>query len=130
MENLLQNIKVLDFTRVLAGPFASQIMGDLGAEVIKVEPIQGDESRTWPPILAKGESGYFCAINRNKRAITLNLKDKRGQKIVNQLKKEGAEAIILGCTDIPILLKPEDVDIEAFDTVEVLAESTIKYAVK
>ncbi len=85
MEKLLQNIKVLDFTRVLAGPYATMILGDMGAEIIKVEPLEGDESRSWPPTLDQGESGYFCAINRNKKAITLNLKDPLAPKIVADL---------------------------------------------
>lgn len=85
MEKLLKNIKILDFTRVLAGPYATMILGDMGAEIIKVEPIDGDECRSWPPTLAQGESGYFCAINRNKKAITLNLKDPQAQKIVAEL---------------------------------------------
>ena len=88
MEKLLKNIKILDFTRVLAGPFATMILGDMGAEVIKVEPLQGDESRTWPPTLSNNESGYFCAVNRNKKAITLNLKDPRAQNIVAKLARE------------------------------------------
>lgn len=85
MEQPLKNVRILDFTRVLVGPFATQIMGDLGAEVIKVESPQGDETRTWPPTLDNGESGYFCGLNRNKKAITLNLKDPRGRAIATQL---------------------------------------------
>jgi crotonobetainyl-CoA:carnitine CoA-transferase CaiB-like acyl-CoA transferase len=79
---------VLDFTRVLAGPFATMILGDLGAEVIKAEPPKGDEARTWPPILDKGESGYFLSLNRNKKSITLNLKDPRAKDIVYKLAEE------------------------------------------
>jgi len=85
MTQPLEGIKILDFTRVLAGPFASMILGDLGAEVIKVEPLAGDESRSWPPILEKGESGYFMILNRNKKSITLNLKDQRAKEIVYKL---------------------------------------------
>ncbi len=81
----LNGIKVLDFTRVLAGPYAAMMLGDLGAEVVKVEPPAGDESRTWPPILEKGESGYFTILNRNKRSITLNLKAERGRDIARRL---------------------------------------------
>ncbi|MEW6423748.1 MAG: CaiB/BaiF CoA-transferase family protein [Bacillota bacterium] len=88
MEQPLKNIRILDFTRVLAGPFATQILGDLGAEVIKVELLSGDESRTWPPTLPNEESGYFCALNRNKKSITLNLKEEEGQKIAAQLAKK------------------------------------------
>ncbi|MGB8991363.1 MAG: CoA transferase [Desulfobaccales bacterium] len=83
----LHGAKVLDFTRVLAGPFATMALGDLGADILKVEPLNGDESREWPPMLQTGESGYFLSINRNKRSITLNLKDPRAQKIVRQLSR-------------------------------------------
>ncbi|UCE52937.1 MAG: CoA transferase [Desulfobacterales bacterium] len=85
MTQPLEGLKVLDFTRVLAGPFATMILGDLGAEVIKAEPPNGDESRSWPPILKKGESGYFLSLNRNKKSITLNLKDPRAKEIVCKL---------------------------------------------
>jgi len=85
MTQPLEGLKVLDFTRVLAGPFATMILGDLGAEVIKAEPLNGDEARTWPPILEKGESGYFLSLNRNKKSITLNLKDPRAKEIVYKL---------------------------------------------
>ncbi len=85
MPQPLEGLKVLDFTRVLAGPFATMILGDLGAEVIKAEPLNGDEARTWPPILEKGESGYFLSLNRNKKSITLNLKDPRAKDIVYKL---------------------------------------------
>ena len=85
MTQPLAGLKVLDFTRVLAGPFATMILGDLGAEIIKAEPLNGDESRSWPPILEKGESGYFLSLNRNKKSITLNLKDPRAKDIVYQL---------------------------------------------
>ncbi len=81
----LEGIKVLDFTRVLAGPYATMLLGDLGAEVIKVEPPQGDESRSWPPTLAGGQSGYFMALNRNKKSIRLNLKDDRAVAIARDL---------------------------------------------
>ncbi|MDZ7695945.1 MAG: CoA transferase [Deltaproteobacteria bacterium] len=77
----LEGVKVLDFTRVLTGPFATMILGDMGAEIIKVEPPHGDESRSWPPTLDNGESGYFMALNRNKKSITLNLKDPGEKKL-------------------------------------------------
>ena len=88
MTQPLEGLKVLDFTRVLAGPFATMILGDLGAEVIKAEPLNGDEARTWPPILEKGESGYFLSLNRNKKSMTLNLKDPRAKDIVYKLAAE------------------------------------------
>ena len=81
----LDGVRVLDFTRVLAGPYATMLLGDLGAEIIKVEPPQGDESRGWPPMLAGGQSGYFMALNRNKKSIRLNLKDTRAVSIARDL---------------------------------------------
>ena len=83
----LEGIKVLDATRVVAGPFCGLILADLGAEVIKIEmPGVGDETRTGAPFL-KGESTYFHSINRNKKGITLNLSKEKGQKIFKDLVK-------------------------------------------
>jgi crotonobetainyl-CoA:carnitine CoA-transferase CaiB-like acyl-CoA transferase len=73
----LDGLKVLDFSRVLAGPFATMMLGDLGAEVLKVErPDGGDETRSWgPPFDASGQATYFLSVNRNKRSVVLDLKD-------------------------------------------------------
>jgi crotonobetainyl-CoA:carnitine CoA-transferase CaiB-like acyl-CoA transferase len=75
----LRGLRVLDFSRVLAGPFATMMLGDLGAEVLKVErPGVGDETRTWgPPFDDRGEATYFQSVNRNKRSLVLDLKDER-----------------------------------------------------
>lgn len=89
----LHNIRILDITRALAGPYCTMMLGDLGADVIKVErPISGDESRGWgPPFVGKpygpypGESAYFIAANRNKRSITVNIQSAEGQEIVRRL---------------------------------------------
>ena len=89
----LHKIKVLDLSRVLAGPWAGQLLADYGADVIKVErPHQGDDTRHWgPPWVrdqqgeATGESAYFQSANRNKRSITVNLQHERGQQIVCDL---------------------------------------------
>ena len=82
----LAGVRILDFSRVLAGPFATQILAELGAEVTKVErPRTGDESRSFEPQLPQGESAYFFALNRAKRSITLNLKAPRGQDIARGL---------------------------------------------
>ncbi len=91
----LSHVKVLDLSRILAAPWASQILADLGAEVIKVErPGAGDDTRTWgPPFLkdADGkdtkEAGYYLAVNRGKRSITVSLDKPEGQEIVRQLAK-------------------------------------------
>ena len=89
----LEGMRVLDLTRVLAGPYATMMLGDLGAEVIKVEPLSGDESRTWPPFLKNGESAYFMALNRNKKSITLNLKEENAKKIARKL-AEKADVVL------------------------------------
>ncbi|HEX4328662.1 MAG TPA: CaiB/BaiF CoA-transferase family protein [Burkholderiales bacterium] len=81
-EGPLAGVRVLDLSRVLAGPFCSMILADLGAEVIKVEEIgRGDQTRTIPPFKA-GESHYFLAINRNKRSVAVDLKTPAGRELV------------------------------------------------
>ena len=75
MNAVLKNIKVVDLTRTLAGPFSTMMLGDMGAEVIKIEePENGDETRSWTPFW-NGESSVFVAFNRNKRGISVNLKE-------------------------------------------------------
>ncbi len=89
----LNNIRILDITRALAGPYCTMMLGDLGADVIKVErPDSGDESRGWgPPFVGKpygpypGESAYFIAANRNKRSLTVNIQTPEGKEIIRQL---------------------------------------------
>lgn len=71
----LAGIRVLDFTRAMAGPFATMLLGDLGSDVIKVEPPTGDETRNWAPPHLNGVSSYFLSANRNKRSICLDLKN-------------------------------------------------------
>ena len=86
MTGPLDGITVVDQTQALAGPYCSMILGDLGANVIKIErPGVGDQSRTWgPPFLGK-ESTYYLAVNRNKRSLTLNFAKPAGQEILHQL---------------------------------------------
>ncbi len=83
----LAGITILDLSRVLAGPFATMLLGDLGADVIKVErPGDGDDTRHWgPPFTAQGESAYYLCANRNKRSLTLNLDDPAGSDILREL---------------------------------------------
>ncbi|MFN2636738.1 MAG: CaiB/BaiF CoA transferase family protein [Gemmatimonadaceae bacterium] len=87
--------KVLDLTRVLAGPLCSMMLGDLGGDVIKVErPPKGDETRGWgPPFAANGESAYFVSVNRNKKSIGLELSDPRDRAVLLQL-MTGADVVI------------------------------------
>ena len=85
----LEGLRVLDLTRILAGPLCAQMLGDMGADVIKVEPPgAGDDTRTWGPPFAGGESAYFLSVNRNKRSLTLNMAVKSGQEILAQLVKK------------------------------------------
>ncbi len=82
----LDGIRLLDLSRALAGPYCSMMLGDLGADVIKVEmPGSGDETRAWGPPFVAGESGYYLSVNRNKRGITLNLKTEQGKEILSRL---------------------------------------------
>ncbi|MEW5692040.1 MAG: CaiB/BaiF CoA-transferase family protein [Candidatus Hydrogenedentota bacterium] len=84
----LEDIKILDLSRVLAGPYATQILGDFGAEIIKVEmPKKGDDTRYFGPPFENNESAYFLAINRNKKSITINIKNERGIEILHRLLK-------------------------------------------
>lgn len=80
----LAGLRVIDLTRILAGPFASQILGDLGADVIKIEPPGGDETRSFAPHRA-GESHYYLSINRSKRGMVVDLKHPQGCEIVKRL---------------------------------------------
>ncbi|KAK9458148.1 caib/baif family protein-like protein [Dipodascopsis uninucleata] len=91
----LTGVKIVDLTRVLAGPYATQILADLGAEVVKIEhPIRGDDTRSWGPPFAKaesrpdhpGESAYYLSvIYRNKKSIGLNFKEEKGREILKKL---------------------------------------------
>jgi crotonobetainyl-CoA:carnitine CoA-transferase CaiB-like acyl-CoA transferase len=85
----LEGVFILDFTRVLAGPMATQILAEMGADVIKIErPGSGDETRSFEPRLDSGDSGYFFAFNRGKKSVTLNLKSSRGQEIARELARK------------------------------------------
>ncbi len=84
----LEGIRVLDLSRALAGPYCTMMLGDMGAEIIKVEmPKVGDEARHYGPPFQEGESSYFLSVNRNKRSITLNLKSEKGKEILRELAK-------------------------------------------
>ncbi|MDK2917996.1 MAG: CoA:oxalate CoA-transferase [Candidatus Petromonas sp.] len=93
MEQALEGIKVLDLTRVLAGPYCTMILADLGAEVIKIEiPGKGDDSRQFGPYV-NGESAYFMSINRNKKSMTLNLKKQEAKDLFLEMVKK-ADVIV------------------------------------
>jgi crotonobetainyl-CoA:carnitine CoA-transferase CaiB-like acyl-CoA transferase len=89
---VLEGVKVLDLSRVLAGPWCTQILGDFGADVVKIESFQGDDTRNWgPPYLrgpeeeGRGESAYYLSCNRNKRSVAVNLADPEGAALIRRL---------------------------------------------
>ncbi len=96
MNAALSHLRVLDMSRILAGPWASQILADMGAEVIKIErPGQGDDTRFWGPPYAKdqqgqdtSESAYYLSTNRGKKSVTVDITQESGQKIIQQLASE------------------------------------------
>ncbi len=89
MPGALEGLKVIDLSRVLGGPYCGQMLADHGADVIKIEPPQGDETRTWgPPFDKEGISAYFAGINRNKRTIALDLSKPEGREVLLKLLAE------------------------------------------
>ena len=89
MAGALEGVRVLELSRHLAGPYCAMMLGDLGADVIKVErPAVGDETRSWGPPFVGGESAYYLCCNRNKKSITLNLNDSRGADIARELARK------------------------------------------
>jgi crotonobetainyl-CoA:carnitine CoA-transferase CaiB-like acyl-CoA transferase len=96
MSGALSHLRVLDLSRILAGPWASQMLADLGADVIKVErPVVGDDTRSWGPPYLKDKSGndttdsaYFLCTNRNKRSVTIDFTQEEGQALVRALVKK------------------------------------------
>src|ERR1700693_5135317 len=81
----LSHLRVLDLTLFLSGPYATQILGDLGAEVIKVESPEGDMTRRLPPHFVGSESVYYLSVNRNKRSLTVDMKNESGRALIREL---------------------------------------------
>lgn len=93
--DLLSGVRVLDLTSSVAGPFATMLLGDMGAEILKVErPGHGDDTRSWGPPFLDGESLWFLSVNRNKKSITLNIQSEDGREIFERLVKE-SDVILL-----------------------------------
>jgi formyl-CoA transferase len=89
----LAGLKVIDLTRVLGGPYCTMILSDHGADVIKIEPPQGDETRHWGPPFHDGDASYFLGVNRNKRGLALDLSKPEGRAVLLRL-LEGADVLI------------------------------------
>src|SRR5262249_53303742 len=84
--NPLAGVRVVDLTRILAGPYCTQALADAGADVVKIEePGKGDDTRGWGPPFVEAESVYFLSVNRGKRSLTLNLKDAAGRDLLWRL---------------------------------------------
>src|SRR5210317_392804 len=82
----LNKIRVLDMSRILAGPWASQLLGDYGADVVKIErPGDGDDTRQWGPPWLGEQSAYFLSTNRNKRSVTVDISTVKGQAVIRDL---------------------------------------------
>lgn len=84
----LQGIRILDLTQFLSGPYATMILGDLGAEIIKVESHQGDSARDIPPYFVGADSAYYLSVNRNKKSVAVDMKQPAGRKIVQDLARK------------------------------------------
>ena len=89
----LAGIRVLDFTKILAGPLCTQYLADLGADVVKVEPLGGDDTRAWPPFDDRQVGAIFTAVNRNKRSIALDLRDPAGRAVAHRMAREADIAV-------------------------------------
>ncbi|MGL4789907.1 MAG: CaiB/BaiF CoA transferase family protein, partial [Anaerotignaceae bacterium] len=89
MKKALEGLKVVDLTTALNGPFCTMILADYGADVLKIEPIDGEQCRAWGPLDEKsGESGFYNYVNRNKKGATLNLKTEKGLEMFYELVKD------------------------------------------
>jgi len=121
----LKNIRVVEMTEALAGPYCSMLLGDLGADVIKIErPGTGDQSRGWGPPFLKGESAYFLSVNRNKRSLELNIKDPDDLSVFHRL-IETADVFL---TNIPRMASLARARIDP-DTLQVLNPRLIYAAI-
>ena len=89
----IAGLKVIDLSRVLGGPYCSQILGDHGADIVKIEPPQGDETRDWGPPFHDADASYFIGVNRNKRSMGLDLSTERGRDVLLRL-LEGADVLL------------------------------------
>ncbi len=87
-ESAISSLKIIDLSRVLGGPYCSQILGDHGADIVKVEPPQGDETRDWGPPFHDDDASYFIGVNRNKRSMGLDLAKQPGREVLLRLLEE------------------------------------------
>jgi CoA:oxalate CoA-transferase len=102
---VLSSLRVLDLTWVLGGPFASQILAELGAEIIKVESPEGDQSRAYPPYYFEGDSSFFLSINRGKKSVVINLKSSQGREVFYDLVRKSDVVMYGFAPDVPARLR-------------------------
>ena len=101
---MLSSLRILDLTWVLGGPFASQVLAELGAEIIKIESPDGDQSRAYPPYFFEGESAFFLSINRGKKSVAINLKSIQGREVFHDLVRQ-CDVVMYGfAPDVPARL--------------------------
>jgi formyl-CoA transferase/CoA:oxalate CoA-transferase len=114
MPGSLTGVTVIDFTRVLSGPYCTMVLADHGARVIKLEhPVRGDDTRHWGPPFLGDESAYFLSINRNKESVTLDFKQEDGKRILEKL-LDGADVVVEN-------FRPGTLDVVGFGARDVLA---------
>ena len=101
---MLSSIRVLDLTWVLGGPFASQVLAELGAEIIKIESPDGDQSRAYPPYYFEGDSAFFLSINRGKKSVVINLKSAQGREVFYDLVRKSDVVMYGFAPDVPARL--------------------------
>ena len=101
---MLSSLRVLDLTWVLGGPFASQVLAELGAEIIKIESPNGDQSRDYPPYYFEGESAFFLSINRGKKSVVINLKSTEGRDVFYDLVRKSDVVMYGFAPDVPARL--------------------------
>ena len=82
---MLKNLKLLDLSRIIVGPYASMVLSDFGVEVIKIQSLDGDTTRLWGPPWHKDTSAYFLSVNRNKKSLALNLKNYKHREVLYKL---------------------------------------------
>jgi len=107
---LLEGIRILDMGWVLGGPFAGQLLAQMGADVVKIEPLEGDLARGIPPHFADGESSFFLSVNRGKRSVAIDLKQDRGRAVFDDLVRRSDAVIHNFAPDVP---KRLGVDLQA-----------------
>lgn len=119
MNKALSGLKVLDLTHAYNGPFCTMILADNGADVIKIEPPTGDQCRTWGPLHESGESGFYGLINRNKKGVTLNLKEEKAREMFYELVKDADVVVENYRAGVPKKLKVD------YDTLKEINPSLI-----